>query len=292
LAKAVETVSSENPKSPDLAIYWVFSRLIAARVALLVSTVAALVLAILYLSLAEKWFSAETVLIPAERAPAGVNAQLGGLAALAGVNISRGGNTAEATALLKSRGLLRDFIIENKLVSVIGEPNSALSDSELLEKTVSYFDKSLRSISEDRRAGTITLTVKWSDPSLAAAWANGLVVKANSQLRGRALQAAESNAEFLRSELSKTNSPALQQSLSRLLESEMQTALLAKSGDGFGFKVVDFAVPPERQYWPVAAVVLLLALFVALLATVLIIVIREYRSNHLYHSPGNSSLDR
>src|SRR5690606_2767647 len=110
---------------------------------------------------------------------------------------------------------------------------------------IRYFDDNVRSISEDDETGLVTLTVEWIDPEIAAEWANILVERLNERMRRRALLEAESNVGYLQEELAKTGVVTLQQSISRLLESELQKLMLARGNEEFAFRVIDRAQVPK-----------------------------------------------
>jgi uncharacterized protein involved in exopolysaccharide biosynthesis len=87
--------------------------------------------AVAYALLAQQWFKAETVLVPAKRNQA-LPGQLGGLAGLAnlaGVNIGDKTDTTESLAVLQSNDVAREFIEERKLLPVLyaDEWDSALT---------------------------------------------------------------------------------------------------------------------------------------------------------------------
>lgn len=228
---------------------------------ILVTVIAALS-SVVYALTAKEYFRAEVLLAPAApKSGAGGNS-LGTLASLAGLaGISVGGaNTAEALAILKSRELTTEFLLEQDLLKVLfadrwnaakGEWRAANPrDVPDVRDAVKFFDESVRVVREDRSTGLIALSIEWSDPELAAEWANLLVKRANERMRSRALAEAETNVEYLRQQLNETSLVTLQQPVARLLESEMQKVMLARGNDEFAFRVLDSARPPKRRSRP------------------------------------------
>jgi uncharacterized protein involved in exopolysaccharide biosynthesis len=185
--------------------------------------------------------------------------QLGGFAGLMGINLGDSGSQAPL-ALLRSRDFIRDYIMDNGLVQVLfaEQWDQAAGKWKIAKGTeqpdirdaVDFFDRSIRILAEDKKTGAITLSIRWTNAELAAKWANELAARANAKLQGRALAEANRNISYLRGELSSSQIPALQQSISRVLESEMQKMLLAKGADDFAFMIVDRAVAPKRRYKP------------------------------------------
>ena len=141
--------------------------------------------------------------------------------------------------------------------------------------TVSRFDEDVRQISDDKKTGLITLRVVWHDPETAARWANELVQAANARLRAQALADAERNVSYLQREIASTGVVTLQESLGKVLESEMQKLLLARGNEEFAFKIIDKATPPKKRYRPYRALVLLFSAFVGLLFASLAVYVKR-----------------
>ncbi len=220
---------------------------------------------VVYALLATEIFRAEVLLAPAEKQSAPVlGSQLGGLAALAGVNV--GERTAvEALAVLQSREFARNFIEQLNLMPVFFEQHwdagnkrwKAANPAEApdIRDGVKFFHSSILKVAEDRSSGLVTVAVEWTDADTAAEWANVLVRRLNDRLRERALQKAETNVSYLQSEMASSNLVTLQESIGRLLESELQQLMLAKGNAEFAFKILDPAVSPKQRERPKRALI-------------------------------------
>lgn len=220
------------------------------------------VLAVVYALVATEWYTASVVLTPSKSKPA-LSGDLGGLASLAslpGVTIGESGDTVEALAVLRSREFARAFIEEHNLLPVLfaekwdaeqgrwkGDDPKAWPD---VRDGIKFFENNVRRVAEDKKNGVITVSVQWKDASTAARWANLLVARVNERMRERALKEAEQNAKFLRAELEQTNIVTLQQSISRLLENELKTLMVARANREYAFRVVDPAAVPKWRSRP------------------------------------------
>lgn len=215
---------------------------------------------VVYALQAEEWYRAEVLLAPAdEKSTSPLGGQLGGLAALAGVSVG-GPGSAEAVAVLQSREFARSFIDDKGLLTVFfardwdADANKWLgSDSRdwpEIRDAVKYFHEKVLGVSQDPKSGLVTVAVEWTNADDAADWANDLVRRLNSRVRERALAEAETNVDFLRAELNQTKVVTLQQSIGRLLESELQKLMLARGNEEFAFKVIDAATPPRYRERP------------------------------------------
>ena len=110
----------------------------------------------------------------------------------------------------------------------------------------------------------ITLSITWKDPVVSANWANLLIRRVNDRLRTLALTEAAANIKYLQNEMSTTNVTALQLSIGKVLESEMQKLLLAKGSDEYAFKVIDRATAPKKRIKPQRTIVVIASLFIGL----------------------------
>jgi uncharacterized protein involved in exopolysaccharide biosynthesis len=260
---------------------WAERRLIAAV------TAGVLAVALAYALLSPKWYRAEVLMIPSDpkSTQGGFSALggLGGLASLAGISVG-GGATAEPIAVLKSRDFTRAFITDYKLLPVLfaddwdakaGKWKGDPAKQPDIYDAMKYFDENVRSVEEDKKTKLVTLAIEWKDPKLAADWANVLVKRVNEQMRQRQLREAEQSIEYLKKELAATNLLPLQQSIGRLLETELQKGMLARVNEESAFRVLDGAEVPKWKARPKRAQILTLSGAVGLLLGSLIALVRH-----------------
>lgn len=257
------------------------------RAWILGATLFALAAATVYLLVTPPWYRAEVVLMPAEARSVstlpGSLAGLSGLAGLAGISIG-GGGTAEPLAVLTSDDFTRDFILKHGLTPVLfaekwdtsrgawKSPDASQWPDD--RDAVKLIDERVRRVFEDKRSGKIRLTLDWTDPVIAAEWANAMVDDLNDRMRQRALQEAESNLAYLRRELDATSLVTLQQSIGRLIEGEIQKAMLAKGEREFSLRVIDRAEPPKWRAGPRRALVLALSMLAGMALGVVLVLLR------------------
>jgi capsular polysaccharide biosynthesis protein len=240
----------------------------SALAIVLASTVLAAVIAFI----ATPIYRAEVLLSPLQdEGPAagglgGLVRQLGDIAPLVGMSGLDGvGLKEETMALVKSRSFLEEFLADEKLMPVLypelSAPGAAATeDGPTLGDAYRRFDRSILSVDEDKDSGLIRLSVEWQDPQVAAQWANKLVARINDHMRTRAIAEAERSIEYLRNELNETSILGIQDSINRLIESNISTIALARSRDGYALRVIDAAVAPEAKEFVRPRRVLLLAL--------------------------------
>ena len=141
---------------------------------------------------------------------------------------------------------------------------------------VKLFQRSVFAVSEDKRTSLVTVTVNWRDPVAAADMANAIVKQLNDDLRERAIVASQRNIDYLRGESSAATIVALQQSVGRLLETELQQLMLAKGNEEFAFKVIDKATAPKDRFSPRRTLMTLLFGLVGGVVGVIFVLSRHY----------------
>ncbi|MCC5888301.1 MAG: hypothetical protein JJT88_17850 [Gammaproteobacteria bacterium] len=244
--------------------------------------------AVIYALLATEIYRAEMLLAPAEeRSTQGLAGQMGGLsglATLAGISVGGGGN-AEPLAVLKSRGFLREFIEARDLMPVLfpdqwdeerGRWIVAAGDEEPdIRDGVRLLQEGVLSVSEEAGTGLVTVSVEWTDPDTAAEWANDLVARLNVRMRQRALVDAEQNVTYLQEQLAASSLVTLQQSIGRLLETELQKLMLARGNEEFAFRVLDPADAPKNRVRPNRTLIVALAMIAGGMLSLLVIFVRH-----------------
>lgn len=205
-------------------------------------------------------YRSEVVLSPTDHSGSGgtmaqLVGRIGSLGSLAGVGLGAGSSMrAESVAMLKSRALTEDFIRNRNLLPVLyaeqwdaQRGGWATLTPPTLAGAVEDFNEDVRSVIEDRRTGLVTLRMEWSDPALAATWANEYVAAANETVRKRAIADAERTLQYLDAELTKTRKVSVQQAIYSLIEQQINAIAVANVQEEFAFKVVDPAAPAEAQ---------------------------------------------
>lgn len=233
-------------------------------------------------------YRASVVVIPADTgdSPANLGAMLGdlgGLAALAGLDFDSTDITVEAVATLRSRKFTEDFVEQYRLLPVLfaddwdasaGTWADTAAGAHTLWDAFRLFDRKIRRVIEDKKTGLVTVEIDWTDRVAAADWANNLVGKLNDVLRSQAIREADASVEYLQQELAKTDVVALQQAIYRQIETHIKRRTVAAVRPEFAFRVLDPAAPadaddfvrPKRALYLVAGPVvgLLFAVFLVL----------------------------
>ncbi len=185
--------------------------------------------------------------------------ELGGLASIAGLDLGANGPDAERPAVLVSRGLVDAFVKRYKLAPVINRNTKGLTSDWWAVET---FRARVIDIHEEKLKGTTTITIDWTDPVVAARWANDFVALANELLRTRAIQESTRNIEYLNKQLPLTTVVELQEAIYRLIENETKSLMLAHGRLEYAFTIVDPAVVPEFRVSPRRTLLVISGIFI------------------------------
>ncbi len=176
------------------------------------------------------------------------------IAGLRSIANGSGGNVAEAIATLKSRQFTSEFIGDNDLLPTLfaDKWNKELGEWDVeseaqvpsLADGYALFNEDVRSVIQDDD-GIVKLVIEWSDPVMAADWANALIEKLNRRMRTKAIEEADRTIAFLEQELKKTNVVELRQAIYTMMENQLNTRTVASVRNEYAFKVVSPALPAE-----------------------------------------------
>lgn len=246
-----------------LSIRELWNVLYGARALIITLTVVSTIVAIGVAYAMTPVYRAKALLVPASDDPAAANAAglatspFGSFAALAGLNVNANGSRVnEAIAVLQAREFTERFIEENQLLPVLFEDDwdaerkawkvDDPSEAPTLTDAFRVIDE-IRTVSQDRRSGFVTLTVDWKDREVAARWATLLIDGVNRRMRERTIREAERSLEFLNKELQRASVLEIQQSIYRLMETQIKTIMLANVRDQYAFRIIDPPAVPDAR---------------------------------------------
>lgn len=253
-------------------------------------------------------YKSEALLAPVtESSNLKVPGQLGGLAALAGVNLGSGGDERIGLALelMKSRTFIGSFIEKYDLfvpvmasTGWVRENNTLEIDPEIYNKDSKQWVREakapfkpqpslletheafleLLNITEDTQTGMVKVSIEHYSPYLAQQWVELLVNEINNEMRNRDLTEAQNSIAYLNQQIQQTNVSDMRTMLYSLIEEQTQTVMLANVRAEYILKTVDPAVVVEKKSKPKRAFIVILAVLLSgFLSTVAIISIHFVR---------------
>ncbi len=124
--------------------------------------------------------------------------------------------------------------------------------------------KRILKISEDKKTSFVYISIDHISPIISQRWTELIIKNINESMRERDKEIAESSINFLYESSNKTNFQSLKEVISKLLESEMQTLMLASVTDAYVFKVLESPIIPEKESGPKRALICFMGLLLGL----------------------------
>ena len=305
-------MSNQNQIAPayddEIDLKELFNVLWAAKKLILGITSVFAVVSVIYALSLPNQYKASALLAPAQQQSGGLSGalgDLGGLAALAGVNIGGGdgGEAQIAQEIIRSWGFLAKFVEENDLaVEVFAadgwskEKNQLSIDNDLYDieekrwvrnppsgKTANptsweLYKKFLEkvSISADKKTGLISLSVEYFSPYMAQQWVEQLVVSINQHMQQRKLQMVNTNIEYLEAQIQKTSIAGMREVFYTIIEEQVKSKMLAEASPEYVFVTVSPAMVPEEKSQPKRALICILGLLLGVMLSVAFVLVRYY----------------
>ena len=263
--------------------------------------------AVLYALSQPNTYKADTLLAPAASSGNGglarMAGQLGGLAAIAGVNLggSEASQTELAAQVMQSRQFLEYFIdkydlwvplmavqkwdaennnliIDQELYDLqtqtwLREPNGLRGTEPTAQEAIQAF-KDIFSVNSSRDTGLYTVTITHLSPYIAQQWVSLLVNEINQVMRERTIAETTKNLTYLQEQLLRTSIADMQATFYSLIEEQTKSLMLAEVQEEFVFKVVDKAVVPELKAGPKRALICVLGTLLGGMLGVAIVLVR------------------
>jgi|GEM_PF-2803943 len=225
----------------------------------------------------------------------------------ASVDLHMDYTTDQITTMIMGREFLYKFLQDNNMIPILFEKDWN-KEKEIWEvkglrrwiygDTISVWDgysklTSILTISTDSGTGITTLSVKWTDPKLAAEWANKIVDTANLQLREHAIKESEAVLAQLQAQVRRTSVLELQQALYGLMQTQMSRVIAARVHPEFALKVLDRAVEPEDQAIPYLQLILVVVgLFLGSIIALSVVLLLHSIAQHRTRRPTGESGNR
>jgi len=205
-------------------------------------------------------YRAETLLAPtngSDEAGGSLGSLVGRYSSLAnavGITVpSETGMVQIAIARLQSRSFIEPFILEENIMPIFYPEDQQAQNAadqlgakrHTLQDAYRRFVRSVLLVKHDKSSNLVTIRVDWQDRELAARWANKLVARINTVMRADAIEETDRNLEYLRVELAKADYVSLKDSISSLMEGQINKRMLALTQLDYAFRVLDPAQAPD-----------------------------------------------
>ena len=277
------------------------------------STILITLLAILYSLSLPNIYQSSAILSPNEKQNS-MSAALenySGLASLAGVNIPTQANVDNASnAIVKmvTFSFFEDNLLPNiylpNLLSVKSwnhQKNELIYDGDIYDKAnekwvrdFSYPQKQIPSaresfetfhegnfsISEDKKTGFVTVSMKHYSPYIAKEWAQLIVNQINIFYSEKDRKQAEKSIDFLNTKIIDANFSEIKDLMAQLLKQEIQKLTLLEANKNYVFEFIDPPSVQEEKIEPQRALICIFGFFIGVFIGITYLFLFNIKNNN------------
>ena len=267
------------------------------------------IIGVIYSLLLPNIYESKAMLVPVNSS-SGISGALGsysGLAGLAGISLPSGGdegNSAKAIQKISSLSFFENNILPNihlpdlmAVKSWNSKTNTLTFDDSIYDtnsntwiRDYSYpqqqipsaqesfevFKTAHLSLSEDKKSGFITLSIKHQSPFIAKQWVELVVNEVNAFYRQKDKSESEKAVSYLNQQISMTGLSEIKQVIAQLLQEETKKLTLIEANQYYVFDYIDPPAVMEEKSEPKRALICILSALLGGMLSVLLVLIRHY----------------
>ena len=266
------------------------------------------IIAVIYSLSLPNIYQSNALLVPVNSSN-GISGALGsysGLAGLAGISLPSAGdesNSSQAKVKLNSLSFFENNILPNiflpDLMAVKSwnyQTNTLIYDDNLYDQNknawvrkYSYPNKQIPSaqesfkaytehfnLSEDKKTGFLTLTIKHQSPFIAKNWAELIIQQVNSFYRQKDKSKSEKAVSYLNKQIAMTGLSEIKQAIAKLLQEETKKLTLIEANQSYVFDYIDPPKVMETKSEPQRAFICILSALIGGMLSIVLVLIRHY----------------
>jgi len=267
------------------------------------------IIVLIYSLLLPNIYEAKAMLVPVNPSSgiAGALGSYSGLAGIAGISLPAGGdegNSAKAIEKIRSLSFFENNILPNIHLPDLMAVKSWDSKTNILNFDVSIYDTSSNtwvrdysypqqqipspqesfevyttshlSLSEDKKSGFFSLSIKHQSPFVAKQWVELIVNEVNSFYRQKDKIESEKAVSYLNQQISLTSLSEIKEALAQLLQEETKKLTLIEANQYYVFDYIDPPAVMEKKSEPKRALICILGALLGGMLSVFIVLIRHY----------------
>jgi len=254
-------------------------------------------------------YESKAMLVPVNSSSgiAGALGSYSGLAGLAGISLPSGGdegNSAKAIQKISSLSFFENNILTNiylpdlmAVKSWNSKTNTLTFDESIYDtnsntwiRDFSYpqqqipsaqesfkvFKTASLSLSEDKKSGFITLSIKHQSPFVAKQWVELVINEVNAFYRQKDKSESEKAVSYLNQQISITGLSEIKQVIAQLLQEETKKLTLIEANQYYVFDYIDPPAVMEQKSEPKRALICILSALLGGMLSILLVLIRHY----------------
>ena len=132
------------------------------------------------------------------------------------------------------------------------------------------------SLSEDKKSGFITISIKHQSPFVAKQWVELVVNEVNAFYRQKDKSESEKSVSYLNQQISMTGLSEIKQVLAQLLQEETKKLTLIEANQYYVFDYIDPPAVMEKKSEPKRALICILSALLGGMLSIFLVLIRHY----------------
>jgi len=306
-----ETYTNKSPYDFDdeIDLLELFYVLLEGKWIIVSVTTFASIIAVIYILLLPNIYESKALLVPVNSSSsiAGDLSGYSGLASLSGISLPSAGDEGNSVKAIQKISSLSFF--ENNIMMNIYLPdlmavkswnpktNTLAFDENIYEANTNTWIRDYRypqqqipsaqesfkvfktkhlSLSEDKKSGFITLSVKHQSPFTAKQWADLIVNEVNNFYRQKDKLEAEKSVTYLNKQISMVDLSEIKQVLAQLLQEETKKLALLEANPFYVFEYIDPPAVMELKSEPKRALIFILISLLGGMLSIVFVLIRHY----------------
>ena len=288
----------------------IFSVLWSGKKKIITVTIIASIISIAAALMITNVYRSEAILAPATKSSelSKLANQYAGIASVAGISLPGGDdsqtNVINGIEILRSFDFFEEFIGKHDLSFLLMAPNGWNKESNTLrinkkiyniseKKWVSkiqysidgkpttqtihrYFHKELFSVSRDIKTGLVTITFDHYSPFVAQQILELIIEEINEISRNEAITRASKSIEYLEEEIKTTQLKEVRNGLNGLIQSQIETIMIAKSTPEHLFKILSPPIASELKIKPKRSLICIIGFFIGAFLGAALVILQHY----------------
>lgn len=267
------------------------------------------IVGVIYSLLLPNIYESKAMLVPVNSS-SGISRAFGsysGLAGLAGISLPSGGdegNSAKAIQKISSLSFFENNILTNihlpdlmAVKSWNSKTNTLTFDDSIYntnsntwirgysypqqqipsaQESFEAFKTAHLSLSEDKKSGFITLSIKHQSPFIAKQWVELVINEVNAFYRQKDKSESEKAVSYLNQQISITSLSEIKQVIAQLLQEETKKLTLIEANQYYVFDYIDPPVVMEQKSEPKRFLICIFSALLGGMLSILLVLIRHY----------------
>lgn len=300
-----EQKTKDKSFEDEIDLIELFKELWGRKIFIILFTGLVAISSIFYALALTKYYTSESLLTSRESQDSGSMSQFSGMTSLIGLSLA-GANNGDATEIIeiiKSREFVKHLIsFDNVLPSLLAVESYDSSSEKLYFDSEVYDSKTKRwlrysndnkeskpsyleahraysemlDVSQDKITGLITLKFEHVSPFFAKEFLSLIIQQANNLNRKRDIENTNKAIIYFEKELSRTSLVEIRESINQLIESQLETKMMANVYNDYTLITIEPPFVPDKRSRPSRSFIVIFSTLLGGLISILIVITRYF----------------